>query len=38
MDLDNKGFGVLEAAIGIMVVFLATIIGGIAIYQAVHIN
>ena len=35
MDLDNKGIGVLEVAIGIMVVLLAAVIGGV-IYQAAH--
>ena len=36
MDLDNKGFKMLEIAIGIMIAVLVAIIGGIAIYQEVH--
>ena len=32
MDLDNKGFKMLEIAIGIMIVVLVAIIGGIAIF------
>ena len=36
MDLDNKGFKMLETTIGIIVTVLVAIIGGIAIYQAVH--
>ena len=36
MDLDNKGFKMLEIAIGIMIAVLVAIVGGIAIYQEVH--
>ena len=36
MDLDNKGFKMLEITIGIIIAVLVAIIGSIAIYQAVH--